>query len=405
MKKNKKWIRFRHRVVRHLAWLVIYPFSKIKYGLTVGRIPHSRGKQFLLLYNHQTPMDQFFVGMTVHDPVYYLASEDIFSNGFLSALLRHLVAPIPIKKQSADVKAVINCLKVAREGGSIAIAPEGNRTYSGKTEYIAPSIAPLARKMQIPIAFVRIEGGYGVQPRWSDCVRRGKTHVYVSRVMEPDEFSGMTDAELHETICRELYVNEANPERSYKSRKSAEYLERAIYVCPDCGLSTFESHGDRIRCLKCGKEVRYLPDTSLEGVGFSFPFGFVNDWYEYQKSFVNSLDTAAYAAVPLFRDTADVYRVIVYQKKERLHKDACLSLYGDRVEMTPADGETAVWHFADLRGAVVLGRNKLNLYVGDQIFQIKGNKRFNALKYVNLYYRHKNQLKESENEQFLFLGL
>ena len=61
--------------------------------------------------------------------------------GPLSALIRYLVAPIPIQKQATDVAAVMTCICLAREGGTIAIAPEGNRTYSGKTVYINPAIA------------------------------------------------------------------------------------------------------------------------------------------------------------------------------------------------------------------------------------------------------------------------
>ena len=109
--------------------------------------------------------------MTLRGPVYYMATEDIFSNGWISKVIKYLVAPIPIKKQTTDIRAILNCLKVAKEGGSICIAPEGNRTYSGRTEYMNPSIVSLARKLRMPILIYRIEGGYGSEPRWSDVVR------------------------------------------------------------------------------------------------------------------------------------------------------------------------------------------------------------------------------------------
>jgi 1-acyl-sn-glycerol-3-phosphate acyltransferase len=63
------------------------------------------------------------------------------------------------------MKAVKTCVRVAKEGGTIAIAPEGNRTYSGVTESIKPSITGLIRLLRIPVAIFRIEGGYGVHPR------------------------------------------------------------------------------------------------------------------------------------------------------------------------------------------------------------------------------------------------
>ena len=401
--KKEKWIKLRHRVVRNIAYAIIYPYSKIKYGIKVDKFKDQGDRPYLILFNHQTPFDQFFVGAAFRGPVYYMATEDIFSMGFVSKLIKWLVAPIPIKKQTTDVKAVITCIRVAKEGGTIAIAPEGNRTYSGKTEYIDPAIVALAKKLGMPIALYRIEGGYGVEPRWSDVARRGSIHGYVSRVIEPGEYADMTTDELYSVISEGLYVNEANADHEYKHKKLAEYLERAIYVCPECGLSTFESHDDVIECKKCGLRVRYTPTTELKSDNESFKYRFVNDWYEYQKSYVNGLDTSLYTDEPIWRDTADMSEVIVYERKQPLCKGAALALYGDRMVINEGGENELVFPFADVTAVAVLGRNKLNVYYEKKVYQFKGDKRFNALKYVNMCYRHKNICKGVENEQFLGL--
>ena len=172
--KKKKWIRPRHAVVRNLAYAVLYPYSRVKYGIKVRKFKEQGDRPYLVLYNHQTPFDQFFVAMAFRGPVYYMATEDIFSLGWISSVLRWLVAPIPIRKQTTDIQSVMNCIRIAREGGTIAIAPEGNRTYSGRTEYMNPAISGLIKKLKLPVALFRIEGGYGIEPRWSDVTRRGK---------------------------------------------------------------------------------------------------------------------------------------------------------------------------------------------------------------------------------------
>ena len=398
--KKKKWTKKRHAVVRNLLCAVLKPYSYAKYGIRVEKFKEQRDCPYLILFNHQTPFDQFFVGMAFRGPVYYLASEDIFSNGFVSSLIRFLVEPIPIKKQTADVRAVMNCIKVSREGGTIAIAPEGNRTYSGRTEYVNPSVATLARKLGMPIALYRLEGGYGVQPRWSDSVRRGRMRGYVARVIEPEEYRTMTDAELADAINELLYVDEAVADARFEGKKLAEYLERAVYVCPYCGLSSFESHGNFTECKKCGRRIEYLPTKELRGVGFDFPYRFVADWYDAQKDFVNSLDLTKMREGPVYRDTVDVSEVIVYKKKLPLCKRAELSLYGDRIELD-ADGNTYVFSFDGDTAITVLGRNKLNIYSGNRIYQIKGERNFNALKYVNFCCRYKNIVKGDENDKFL----
>lgn len=403
MAKKKKWMKFRHRVVRNIAYVVLSPVSHLKYGIKIEKFKDVKKRQYLILYNHQTAFDQFFVGQTVSGPIYYLASEDLFSNGFISSLLRWAVAPIPIKKQSTDVTAVINCMRVAREGGTIAIAPEGNRTFSGKTEYMNPAIALLAKKLKLPIAFLRIEGGYGVQPRWSDVKRKGSMKAYVSKVLEPEEYASLDVSELNAVIEKELYVNEAVADSVFKHKKSAQYLERAIYVCPSCGLSTFHSENDMLSCTKCGLSARYLPNKTLSGVGAKLPFAFVNDWYEYQKDYVNSLDLSAYDETAMYTEAADLYEVVVYKHKKLLAEKATLTLYGNRLEVKCKCGFSDTFMFDELNAVSVLGRNKLNIYRGGKVYQLKSGKRFNALKYVNMFYRSENIRKGEADGKFLGL--
>ena len=400
--KKKKWIRPRHRLVRNLLNVTLGAYTRIKYGVKVEKFKEQEDRPYLILLNHQTAFDQFFVGMAFKGAVYYLASEDIFSMGFASSLIRYLVNPIPIKKQTTDVKAIKTCIRVAREGGTIAIAPEGNRTYSGRTEYMSPSIAPLARRLGMPIALLRIEGGYGVHPRWSDVVRKGKMRAYVSRVISPEEYATLTDDELFAIIEKGLYVDEAVADAEFYHKKNAEYLERAVYMCPFCGLSTFESDGDVITCKKCGKQIKYLQNKSLEGVGFDFPYKFVAEWYDAQAEFIKSFDVLKYDTEPMYSELGDLYEVIPYENKKLISKNVNVELYGDRLEVQIGE-EKNVWRFEDTAAITVLGKNKLNIYYGDKIYQIKPGKRFNALKYVHVYHRSRNMVKGEMNEQFLGL--
>ena len=402
-KKREKWLKFRHRIVRNILFPTLGVFARLRYRIHIERFREQEKRPYLILYNHQTAFDQFFVGMAFRGPVYYLTSEDIFSMGWLSSLINWLVAPIPIKKQTTDVRAIMNCLRVAREGGTIAIAPEGNRTYSGKTEYMSPSIAPLARRMKLPIALYRLEGGYGVHPRWSEVVRRGKMRGYVSRVISPEEYATLTDDELFALIRDGLFVNEAAADGEFHHKKSAEYLERALYTCPFCGLTTLESNGDLITCKTCGRQVRYLPTKELRGVGFEFPYRFVSEWYDSQAELVRSLDLTAHLSAPLYRDTVELFEVIPYERKVPLCEAAHFALFGDRIEVT-RDGETTALPFKEIASVAVLGKNKLNVYHNDKIYQLKGNKRFNALKYVHIYHHGLNLLK-GEDAKKEFLGI
>ena len=279
------------------------------------------------------------------------------------------------------------------------MAPEGNRTYSGRTAYMNPAVAGLVKKMKLPVALFRIEGGYGVEPRWTDGRRRGPIKAYVSQVIEPEDYLSLSNEELVKIISDGLFVDENSVSGIYKSNKRAEYLERAIYYCPDCGLSKWESHGNEITCCTCGTTVTYGEDKTLSGN--DFPYRFVGQWYDAQENYVNQLDLTQMTAAPLFRDEAQLREVIVYKRKELLRKNTGISLYGDRIVFDEGAAHELVVPFADADAVTVLGRNKLNIYYNKHVYQLKGDKRFNALKYVNFCYRYKNLLRGEPYDQFL----
>ena len=399
-KKKVKWVKKRHTVIRDMLVHIIHLLCILKYGVKVRRFKEQGDRQYLILMNHTTAFDQFFVSIAFKGAVYYIATEDIFSLGWLSSLLRFFLAPIPIKKQMTDTRAVMTCMRVAKEGGTIALAPEGNRTYSGRTGYMNPAIVSLIRALKMPVAIFRIEDGYGVQPRWSDVCRRGKMSAGVSRVIEPEEYKAMSDEEFFSMIRKELHVEENCITGKFHSRKRAEYLERALYVCHWCGLSEFESAGNEVVCKKCGRRVRYLPTKELEGVGFELPFRFFGEWYDYQNKFVRGIDPADYHDVPMYRDKARISEVIVYERKNLLCKEASVALYGDRVELRGEESFSVDLPFDEVKVVAVLGRNKLNIYHGDKIYQFKGDKRFNALKYVNMFYHYQHVVKGVGDGEF-----
>ena len=399
-KKRKQWIYPRHRLVRDLACLVLAPYSYFKFGVKIKRFTEQGNRQYLIVMNHQTTFDQFFVGLAFRGPIYYIATEDIFSLGWVSKLLRYVVAPIPIKKQTTDLQAVKNCIQVVKEGGTIALAPEGNRTYSGKTEYIKPSIVKLVRALKLPLAIFRIEGGYGVHPRWSDTVRRGKMRAYVARVIEPEEYKNMTNDELFAIIKQVLTVDEREDKTLFHGKRLAEFLDRVVYVCPDCGLSVFRSEGDIISCTKCGKQIRYLPNKELEGINCSFPYRYVKEWYDAQNEFIRNLDLTSYENVPLYKDTVSYQESIYCKHKRMIDAQAKLSVFANRFEID-TQNEKIIFLFKDMSGATVLGKNKLNLYIDGKTYQIAGDKHFNAVKYLNVYHHGIN----NQSDEPEFLGL
>ena len=400
MKNKKKWIRFRHKVVH----AVVRPFFALaagaKYHARVERFKQEGKRNWLIVSNHQTDFDQFIVGLAFHQPVYYVAMEDVFSNGWLSRLIEWLVAPIPIMKAATDIKAIRTCMQVAKEGGSIALFPEGNRTYSGKNCYIKPSVASLAKHLGLPIAVFHIEGGYGVKPRWADNTRKGPLKAGVVRIIEPEEYGSMSKEELYDLLCGALDVDETKNPHRYESKRPAEHLERALYVCPHCGITTLKTDHDLVTCTRCGLRYRLGTDGRFTAENGTPAFGTVADWYAHQEAFIRSLDLTPYAETPAFTEKADLTEVIVYKKKQKLGKDLVTRVYADR--LTVGD---RTFPFADVTAMACIAGHKLNVFYDGHVYQLKGDASFNALKYCNFYYHAKFIEENHENGEFQFLGL
>ena len=177
-KKVKKWIRFRHRLIIFIVKIFAIPIFYFM-GFRWKKLPKNN-KPYLIFYNHQTVWDQFLVALMTVKKTYFVMSDDLSSIKVLSALLNWALHPIPYKKASTDFTILRNLKQVASEGGSVAISPEGNRTYSGKTEYINPTGIKMMKFLKLPVAIVRIEEGYGVFPRWANKRRKGKIYFRYS---------------------------------------------------------------------------------------------------------------------------------------------------------------------------------------------------------------------------------
>lgn len=404
MQKKKTWVKFRHKAATQLFRPIINCIAAARYHIRVERFAQEGKRNWLVLSNHQTDFDQFFIGMAFRRPVYYVAMEDVFSNGLISRIIEWLVAPIPIMKARSDMKAVRTCAQVAREGGNIALFPEGNRTYSGRTCCISPAVASLAKLLRLPIAIFRIEGGYGVKPRWADTCRKGDMKAGVRRIIEPEEYQNLSRDELYELICRELWVNEAVEGGSYVGKNMAEGLERVLYICPDCGPSEFETDNDILTCRKCGRRHKYLPNKQLQALDGPDSFRYVADWYDYQESYIRKMDLSSCQSAPIFSDTANLMEIIVFKKKLLRMKDALIRIFADHLEIGNGQ-EQMNMAYADIKAMACIAGHKLNIFHGDRVFQIRGGKSFNALKYCNIFYHAKYLKEEHTDGEFQFLGL
>ena len=396
MSKKKKWVKVRHKPVRVLGkpiWWIIN--SKIHYKGEFVKL--EKGKPHLILCNHQTAWDMVPLYMSFNRPLYFVASDDLFSEWYSKAL-EFVFAPIPKSKSLRDVLCIRAMKQVVSEGGNVAIFPEGNRTYSGKTEYIDKAIVKLVRFLKVPVILYNLEGGYGVMPRWGEKEAKGSYTGKVKKIIEPAEYDELTDDELFSLIQKELYVDDTEIGRTFKGKRRAEYIERVLYICPDCGLTTYSSHGNEFKCDKCGKTYHYNEDLTISGNGFEAEFKYIKDWYDFQCDYVNNYDFSIFKDQPVYINKDIVLKENRVRRGKKMIYKGDVKAYFDHFEF----GDLR-FNFDDITSCTNLGRCKVGFYTDNKKYQFvdKENK-YAGIKYMHLLYRYKN-LKEGNNSKYLGL--
>ena len=234
-KTKEKWVKKRHKIIFTLLCPIFKLYLKLRYNFTASKDEKATPKNALIYSNHVTVLDPFMIAASFKRPIYYMMNDDLFTLGFLSSIITWLVNPIPKSKSKSDLNAVKISLKVLKEGGTVGIFPSGNRTLSGGSWEVDKSAAKFAKIAKVPLVLYKLKGGYGSDPRWGGSVRRGKMTGGVSKILYPEELEKMSIEEIYEEIVKSLNTEDLTLGWKFKSKKRAEFLERAVYYCPKCG--------------------------------------------------------------------------------------------------------------------------------------------------------------------------
>ena len=384
--------RFRHRAVFDVLRPIVRLYTRLAYGFR-GAIAPSPKAPALIFANHNCNLDPLFITTSFKMPIYFVASDAIFRLGWLSRLLYWLVAPIPIAKSQLDAKSIRAMLRIRGEGGTICMFPEGNRSFNGRTGYIAPAAAKLAQRLGLPLLLYRIEGAYLSTPRWGKGIRRGRVRGFVHSVISPQELKAMDLDELLAKIREALFVDafamqRAKPVKYRRIGGRALYLQRALYMCPKCReIGSMASNGHSFYCGACGFAVDYDEYGFFTVENGKPPFDDISAWDAWQKSQLRELiarrDFAGkYASTPLFSDEGcALYRA---QGVPELIETGKLCAYSDRLELG-----SAIFLYEDILGIGVYLAQTLQFATKEAAFEIKCPKPMSASKYVNAFYNIK----------------
>lgn len=131
---------------------------------------------FLLISNHQSVLDPFFIQTWFPRPVHPMAKSTQFASPIFSAVMKRCYS-FPVRRFQVDPQAVRTALRRLRAGHPVHIYIEGERTWDGSLRPPRPGTVRLALKAGVPILPCAVDGAYDVWPRWDRRIRRGRVRV------------------------------------------------------------------------------------------------------------------------------------------------------------------------------------------------------------------------------------
>jgi 1-acyl-sn-glycerol-3-phosphate acyltransferase len=402
MRANNERIKRANNFIHGLLRLIMRPILALKYRLKFDRTVTKHIKSpCIIVSNHSTVADQFIVGCMFRFGINFVASDSLLRRGnLLSFLIRTLGRAIPIRKGSADASTVKNMISIVKQGGSVALFPEGNRTFFGETSYFVPTIGKLAKVLGVPLVILNIEGGFATQSRWSAGLNKGKMRVYARRVLSGDELSALSAEKINETIKNELYFNEfdyiKNSGVRFSGKHMAENLETALFYCPIChSLTTNHSLGNTITCTKCGAHATIGSDFTFTNKTSGIP-DTILDWSRLQLDYIKNYDFAQYTETPVFSDDNMELYTFTRAEKDTFVSRGTVALFATHLQ---AAGQR--FDIADINGLAIQENNKLQFSYQNSEFYIKiGSPKTSLMKYMICLHKIKQDLEGVHNEYF-----
>lgn len=213
---------------------------------------------YLLLGHHVTAHDPIISNAYSNRLIRFIAG-DANQDSALKRVLLGMLESIPFTKNRSDAKAIRELVRHIKAGHPVGLYPEGGRSWDGTTDVLIPSTAKLIKLLKVPVYATFFQGGYLSRPRWASNSRKGQLSLRIELLFNRETVQQKSDQELYHLMIERLNYNEYKWQQEhripFRGRSLAEYIERLLYICPQCNaVNTLKSHGDEFHCTTCKAE-------------------------------------------------------------------------------------------------------------------------------------------------------
>ena len=181
-----------------LKWFVrgvIYIWCKVRYrAKIVGLENIPKEGPLIFAGNHKSFLDAPLIVVTAKTDMRFLAKEELNENRFFR-ILGWIFDVIVVKRDNSDIGPIKESLKTLKDGGNIALFPEGTRHGLDKGE-----------KTKDGVAFFALRSGAKVIPCGINGGEKGNRKVIITygKPLDYSMYKGSKDKEILDKVTGEI---------------------------------------------------------------------------------------------------------------------------------------------------------------------------------------------------------
>jgi len=169
----------------------------------------------LVVSNHQSLLDPVLIGITCHRRLNYIARATLFNFAPLGWFIQS-VGGIPIDQDGSGLSGIKETLRRLKRGEMVLVFPEGTRTKDGKLAPLKSGFCTLARRGNVQILPIAIEGTYDAWPRGQRFPRPGVVQVQFGEPIPSSVIAEMSDEELVAEVTHRIRACQTGARRAVR---------------------------------------------------------------------------------------------------------------------------------------------------------------------------------------------
>ena len=214
-----------------------------------------------VIWNHQSRRDHTFLTTACYPRRLSIVCE---YNSFFRSHLHwafKMNRVLPKKVFCVDMNGIKAMRQIIKQGGCIALSPEGTSSIFGDNQPIVPGTGRFLKAFNIPVYCMALQGSYLTNNKISTDDRLGQVYGQMKLLFSSEDIKRLSADEIEEIINREFHHDDYKWNKihhiKYNTKgKVCTNLSDMLYKCPKCGKEfSMEAKDDYILCKECGNKA------------------------------------------------------------------------------------------------------------------------------------------------------